>query len=635
MQGVSRHRSRSIAELIVLLVVGAMVAYLAIAGWFRPFQFDTFAGDDLRLVDVIRTEGAMTPKLWALKFRPINALITSAIVTASGFKFAPIAAAGLMIHSANALLFFYILSRVLRMPLALSCGLAAIAFLNRFATYLFMQEQAIMEGAGVMALLLLLLVSLRYHEKPTLMRSVSLALLYAIIIHIHERFLVLAVPLGLLAFFAFRSARQSAVLLFAGTAAGAVFNLAIKKFWIQTPILVGTTTAPIEFNVQEIAGFLWTGALNIAGINAGPAHLSLGDFGDAQLWVQVLSVIAALVSCFLLVAPVVEQLKNRGAGERSRDLSWLLFGLAAIAVLLLSASITFRQEYRWIYPAYLVLLALFGFGLQRAQQTARAQQWALTCLILVTIPKEWELARHHERFYAFDAYRIATNLHATARRDEQLASAERIVVQGPLGAASWIFMDDAFSRFYHLPPLEFEHESTASEATDGAKLALLFRPESRSFIIAAARQQVSARSRPASYAALERAAAQFHPSEAVATPTKTPLFRLSKNGVSCMVAVSAVEVTVPVPRDATTLHVSFSHFYAIGDGASVMITSDGPAGSQPLLARVVPALPADDAPVWRKYEFPLPAGTAEVRVKVFSESDPSADWLAFRDFSFE
>ena len=110
---------------------------------------------------------------------------------------------------------------------------------------------------------------------------------------------------------------------------------------------------------------------------------------------------------------------------------------------------------------------------------------------------------------------------------------------------------------------------------------------------------------------------------------------MSKNGVNCMAVVAPVEMAFPVPENASVLHICFSHVYAMGDGADLEIAAIGPTGKNLLLSRVVPPLVNNDFPVWRKYEFALPANTQQVELHVFSKTDPVADWIALRDFSFD
>ncbi len=122
------------------------------------------------------------------------------------------------------------------------------------------------------------------------------------------------------------------------------------------------------------------------------------------------------------------------------------------------------------------------------------------------------------------------------------------------------------------------------------------------------------------FSVLEESAAAFVPSNQWSTPSKTPEFRMSKNGVDCMVEVSPVEVVVRVPPPATVLHVCFSHVYALGDGADIEIAALSASGSQQLLSNRVPPLTHDDFPVWRKYEFALPPGTEQAQLRVFSKT---------------
>ena len=100
-----------------------------------------------------------------------------------------------------------------------------------------------------------------------------------------------------------------------------------------------------------------------------------------------------------------------------------------------------------------------------------------------------------------------------------------------------------------------------------------------------------------------------------------------------MAVVAPVDLKFTAPPGAQVLYVCLSHMYAMGDGADLEIAAIGPAGTKLLLSRLVPPLANDDALVWRKYEFALPAGTQQVELHVFSKTDPTADWIAVRDFS--
>jgi hypothetical protein len=261
------------AETLLLFIAIAIIMWLAIAAWFQPLQFRVLAGDDLRAFARTQTDLQMGFGAEILhsafhfhKVRPVTTWITSVITKWTKGDFREIASIGLAIHTANAMIFFLLLYRAIGLPLPLSAGMTVIAIFNRFATYLLMQEQAIMEGIGVAVFLLLLIASLSFLERPTIRRSLLLILLFALILNIHERYLVLILPLILLSAGSFSFNRRSSITLASGVTAIALSYLGVKKFVLGAPILVGTGTLPIEFDASQICSFVWHGALNLVGI---------------------------------------------------------------------------------------------------------------------------------------------------------------------------------------------------------------------------------------------------------------------------------------------------------------------------------------------------------------------------------
>lgn len=630
------------AETLFLLVAMAIILWLAIAAWFHPFQFQVLAGDDLRTfarnqTDLQMSLGAEILRSASLvhKFRPVSISVISVIAHWTKGDFREIASIGLAIHTANAMIFFLLLYRVIKLPLPLSVGMTVVAIFNRFATYLFMQEQAIMEGLGVAVFLWLLIASLSFLERPMIRRSLLLILLFALIVNIHERYLVLILPLLLLSAGSFSFNRRSSITLASGVTATALSNLVIKKFVLGSPILVGTETRPIEFDISQICSLVWQGTLNLLGVNRGPEHLALEDFSGSPLWIQFVSAAAVIVSCCLLAGIIGVVTLSLAGKEKQAALLRLGFYGTTIGVLLLSASITIRQEYRWLYPAFLAFLCLLGDGLHRSRARQPWFHAALTCLVLLSLCREVYLARWQPRFYAFESYQIANNLIRTLHDVREGEHQDAILIRGDVPSKEWTFMAGTFSTFYRLPSLEFTAQNAPIEQTDESRLVLDYNDSDRSFKIANEGQAVSARSHRMDYSLLEHSPEAQTPNDRWATPTKTPVFPMSKNGVNCMVVVAPVEMDFPVPGDASVLHVCFSHMYAMGDGADLEIATIGPTGTQVLLSRVVPPLVNDDFPVWRKYEFALPAHTQRVELHVFSKTDPLADWIALRDFSLD
>lgn len=626
-------------RLLLLWLVVPMILYLAICAWYDVFQFTVFAGDDLRSFEAAQRgfTGFNEMMISFFKFRPVTALLFGAVASWTKCDFHAVAAISLMLHTVNGLLFFHIVYRQIRLPLLICIGLTAIAVLNRFGSYLFMQDSALTGGLGVALFLLILIAAWPFLERPTVGRALCLVILYAAIIHTYEPYLVLGLPLFLLGLCTFRSNRLAASIVAIGAIAAVLTNFLIKKSFLATPFLIGTETRPIAFDVPQILLFIWRGTLNLVGINSGPTYLSLEDFPESPLWIRLVSVAAAVLSTALVLGALASIM----ASERRQKIRPALLRLAlyasAVAGLLLSASITFRQLYSWLYPPYLGFLVFLGFAVQASgMRHRRALQLGLTGLILLSMSRELYLSRRHSQFFAFQSEEIASNLAATLHHVDGLAARDAILIRGEVPSADWAFLEGAFSRFYHLPALEFASRDAPAGQTDESRVLLNYTDADRSFKVVLGKEAAVAvvPAHRMSITALEESAAAFVPSDQWSTPTGTPVFRMSKNGVDCMIEVAPVEIVVPVVPPATVLHVCFSHFYALGNGAEIEIAASTGNGSTPLLSSRVPPLPNNDFPVWRKYEFTLPPETQQIQLRVLAEPDSTADWIAIRDFSF-
>jgi len=623
---------------LLLWLVIPMILYLAICAWYDVFQFTVFAGDDLRSFEAAQRgfAGYNEFTISVFKFRPVTALLIGTVASWANFDFRAVASFSLMLHTLNGLLFLFIVHRQIRLPLLLSIGLTVMAVFNRFGTYLFMQDSALTGGLAVLLFLLILIAGWNYLERPTVGRALCLSLLYLAIIHTYEPYLVLGLPLVVLGLCTFRSNRLAASVAAIGAIVVVLLNVGIKKFYLTTPFLIGTETRPIAFDVPQILLFIWRGTLNLVGINSGPTYLSLEDFPESPSWVRVVSIAAAVLS----IALVLGSLASIMASERTSKTRWSLFRLifyaSAIAGLLLAASITFRQFYSWIYPAYLAFLVFLGCAVQARGTRRRSLQLGLTCLMLLSMSRELYLSRRHPQFFAFQSMEVANNLAAALHHIDGIDAHDAVLIRGEVPSADWAFMEGAFSRFYHLPTLEFISRDEPAGQTDGSRVVLNYIDADRSFKVAQGKEAAlaAAPAHQMSITALEAPAAALVPSDQWSTPTKTPAFRMSKGGVDCMVKVSPVEIAVPVVPRATVLYVCFSHFYALGDGADIEIVASTGSGSTSLLSSRVPPLTNHDFPVWRKYEFALPRETQHIQLRVLSKSDSTADWIAIRDFSF-
>jgi hypothetical protein len=314
----------------------------------------------------------------------------------------------------------------------------------------------------------------------------------------------------------------------------------------------------------------------------------------------------------------------------------LVFLGSATAVLLLSASITFRQEYRWLYSPYLVFLCLLGLAISRTARPGTPSYVSVACLIFLSIGRETYLERRLPNLFYFPVQQVATNLYSTLQQVDGLHEKETVLVRGNVPTYDWAFLGDTFSRTYGLPRLEFAGGPPVAEQIGPGTVVLDYHAADNSFTVGQSSPLAPEGWHTMNFAVLEKAAAALVPDPRLSTPNHTLLFVMPKNGVNCIEAVAPLEVTVDAPPNAKVLYVCVSHFYAAGDGVNVEVTGVSPTGTTTLLTRELPPLPNDDYPIWRKYQLTLPSAIQSVQLRVFSNSgDPSADWVAVRDFSFE
>ncbi len=621
--------------LVVLLIM--CCAYFAIEGWFDPMQFKVLAGDDLRSFTAAQRGFHSLNDLFAsvYRFRPVAAAAIWAVASWAHSDFRAAANIGIAIHTVNALLLLFLLRRVIRLSAILSFGLVTIAILNRFVTYLYIQEEALTEGLGISVLLILIILVIKFVEKPSLVRGVVIGFLYLVIIHLHERYLVMGAPLFLVGVCRFSSSRSSSGTMLFIVGASALFNLAIKKLVLATPILVGTTTHAIEFNVPQIGRFLLNGAQSLIGINRGPAHLSLEDFANSPVWIQLVSVATAVISFCLILVVLRSVSSNRRHRVPGGYLLIVGFLSLTTALLLLAASITIRQEFRWLYSAYLTFLILIAIALSRVVETAWAESMLISWIIL-SMTKETYLARWHSRFFGFEADRTANELYQTLDRIRVPRGTGSIVIQGSVPAREWVFMGEDFARMYHLPHLEFVQTDSMVERDDQDRVWLRYSTTKHSFELAAPAVGTIARWIPENVSTLQTEAQKLPVERTLATPAKKRMFAMEIDGEACIVAVSPIKIAIEVPRQARMLRVRFSHVYAIGDGLNLELTAISATKGVDLLTKDVPALKSNDSPHWCRYDLDLPPRTKQIELRVFSASgDPTADWLAFRNFCFE
>jgi hypothetical protein len=603
--------------------------------WLDYDYFQVLAGDDIRcfpkaLQGLEHYSNLLTS---FSRFRPATALLIWISAFLSNGQYSTLIMIGAGLHAFNALLFFALLWKVMRASPGIAMGLTIVATFNRFTAYLIAPELAIMEGAAITTYLVFLWALFRLIDSTKIMWAFFTSLSFFIILHIHERYMVLIGACLMVAVPTYSANRRAGIVIAVCSIAGLAFNFSAKKLFIHAPILMGTTTKAIELNPEAILAFWTDGLLNLLGVNRGPSYLSVLSYSDSPKWIKLLGILSMITVISILYRSFIYAYRSMKSTRFDSKLGWklaLLIGL--ISALLLSASITIRQEYRWLYPAYLSFLILVGAGTRISREAYKipATQILLASFILIAVTSELAIREFQDNFYARNAYRLANNLYTLIQKSPELKASKEIIIGGDeLSISNWVFMGDAFANFYKLPPLVFISSPSGNALRPMAAPSVMYQQSSGKFMLSASAVENQANS-------LSTAVTINPPVMQISTPNGKPSFAFTLKETDGWMLTSPVELMVQVPRAGKNLKVTFSHALTGGDGVDLAIIAQF-AGqeSRELLSVHVPALKNVARSEWHFHQLELPENCQSLRISIESKSgDQASDWLFFQAFRF-
>lgn len=339
------------------VLVGVSLTALAVVAsfawfWSLPLQFDTFAGDDLTLMSG-QSAGSMSSTLsqalvdtTAEKYRPVATVLFYLTYKVFGAEYRYYLIANTILYGLLCGSIAFALWLYANVRLSYVFLLAVLLATSRFAAYYVLQRHGIMEIVALaFASLTIGFCLLCFNRKKRLYWWCAIAA-FVLAIHTHERYVVLAVVLSLAAFLGEKKIRVWTLGLLCLPFLLVAANILTKHFILHTAFLTGTGGAHISFDSKVILEFLVSGFCSVMGFDVGPAYLSAIDFrslgarGHLPVALIVFGLATLLVVCWRR--------------------AWLGMGLIASVGLLstlLSASITFRQEYRWLLCSEFIVLS--------------------------------------------------------------------------------------------------------------------------------------------------------------------------------------------------------------------------------------------------------------------------------------
>jgi len=354
--------------------IGCVLVISLIILWYKPLSYHVFIGDDLAWIRTYNAGFAARGfwhSIFAMgqdlgKFRPVSNALILLSTELCGNRYGCYVRINCAILLLNAVLISvgaYLVS-TRWWPSAVIAALALIV--SRFAYYAIFEVMGLMENLSLTFVLLFAVCGIQFVMSGGHRWLALQILFYVLALLSHERFIVLMVPLLLLCFLECVSLQKagfyaSLVAIFLATAT----YLIIKQFVFQDSIFAGTqensvltgtqeTSVLSTFRVSQFISFMGQGFLNLIGFNMGPRIWSGAQFTD----VGVGGFLVGILLSGGLVILVVTLIRQKSLARSQIQLEALEFLVVTIAVLLVSASITVRQEFRWLYAPFVVFILL-------------------------------------------------------------------------------------------------------------------------------------------------------------------------------------------------------------------------------------------------------------------------------------
>jgi hypothetical protein len=345
--------------------LGVILAGLLILSWFQPLNYHVLIGDDLIWLQAYNSGYVSQGFLHSIlvmgneggKFRPVsNALIVlSTNLCRNHYDcFVYINYTILLLNAILIAICAYLVSAKW-WP---SIGIAALALiLSRCAYYAVFQVMGLMENISITFVLLFIIFAVKFIANRSLKWLALEVLFFLLALYSHERFIVLFGPLVLSLLLRRDSLKQAGlyvslalVVLLTGS------YLLVKQSIFHADIFTGTANTSVltTFQVSQFLSFLGQGFLNLIGFNVGPTLWSGKYFLDAGPG-------GVLVGVFLtgaLAALIVIVIRQGALTLTRTQLEIIAFLVMLIGALIVSASITFRQEYRWLYAPFAAFVLL-------------------------------------------------------------------------------------------------------------------------------------------------------------------------------------------------------------------------------------------------------------------------------------
>ena len=349
--------------------------------WFNQFSFNTLMGDDLGRWSHFSGPGSFAEKSLTFcevnKYRPVFDAVHFMQFKLFSYDYKLFFYFNILFNFIVVFALFNTIKSCTKNNSFIAFVISIIYITSRFSYYNILQVNGILEALSLLLAILIVRACIEYLKTENLIYVLYFLILNCLITFTHERFIVL-VPFLLMVLF-FKKPSKFPNFFYGGVIFPFLLLVFIKKVIFKARFFDGTGGVPIDLNLLPKIKFFIKGCLNIFGLNFGPSYLNGISFWQIDIYTHGFSVIIVILYLLIIILGLL-QYKKLNFDARKKQIQIFLLWVIAFFLLILGASVTFRQELRWLYAPFALYLILIAYILSNISLKP-----ILKYLLLVTI----------------------------------------------------------------------------------------------------------------------------------------------------------------------------------------------------------------------------------------------------------
>lgn len=292
---------------------------------------------------------------------------------------------------------------------------------SHFSYYQIGQAIGIMESEGTLFSLLLLYYLINNIKENKIYIDKKIYILFLLAAFTHERY----IGMGIVIFIAIllkNNMSKSNKLKYILIDVFMMFLISIIRY-LMTGIAIpnGTGGVPIgeTFKIHEAIMFAFMQVLYIFGFNFGPEHLCGVNYINTPNEIRSLIYIGTIFVLIILILYIIIKLKKE-INERRKTVYVDILFIAFIFMCIISSSVTFRLEMRWIYVSFAASLLYLSYMVSYIIETFNKDKsyniiksTLILFMLIITVFRtniENFYISHYDKIYIFHYLKITNAL---------------------------------------------------------------------------------------------------------------------------------------------------------------------------------------------------------------------------------